>query len=89
MSGCDISNSNDNINFIYNTTTLTDFIPPTNISSSITVSANRLPIEVIEAVIDNLASVANTQTLTVGSVILNNLSDEQISKAVIKNWSIA
>ena len=89
MSGCDLSNSTVNTNFIYNSPELVEFIPPININSSMTVTANSLPVEVFEAIIENLLEVVETQTLLIGTTNLNKLSEEQIAKAVAKNWSIA
>lgn len=89
MANCDIINSKDNLNFITNASALTSFIPPKNINSSIAITAPLLSADIFENVIDNLMSVDVSQTLTIGESNLSKLSDDQISKAVIKNWSIA
>ena len=89
MSGCDLSNSANNDEFILNANSLTEFIPPININSNISVVANNLPASAFVAVIENLLSVPQTQTLTIGAININKLTDNQISKATTKNWSIA
>jgi hypothetical protein len=89
MSGCDLSNSANNNEFILNANSLTEFIPPININSNISVVANNLPASAFVAVIENLLSVPQTQTLTIGAININKLTDNQISKATTKNWSIA
>lgn len=89
MSGCDLSNSANNDEFILNATSLTEFIPPININSNISVVANNLPASAFVAVIENLLSVPQSQTLTIGAININKLTDDQISKATTKNWSIA
>ena len=89
MDGCDISSSTANLYFIYNTNTLSEFFPPMNINNSITISANGLSADTFEAIIDNLSVVMEPQTLTIGTTNINKLSEDQIAKAVNKNWSIA
>jgi surface protein len=89
MSGCSLANSTDNINFITNANSLVEFIPPIDICSDISVIANRLPAEAFVAVISSLLEVPQPKTLTIGSTNLAKLTEEQIAKAVIKNWSIA
>jgi surface protein len=89
MANCDVSNSKDNIEFIYNCDSLVEFIPPMNISNSMHVNANNLPAEVFVNVINNLASVEEPQILSIGSVNINKIPDDVITTAISKNWSIA
>jgi surface protein len=89
MDGCSLMNSTDNINFITNANSLIEFIPPINIYNDISVIANQLPADAFVAVINNLLEVPQPRTLTIGSINLAKLTEDQIAKAVIKNWSIA
>ena len=86
---CDVSNSKDNIEFIYNCDSLVEFIPPMNISNSMHVNANNLPAEVFVNVINNLATVEEPQILSIGSANINKVPDDVITTAISKNWSIA
>jgi hypothetical protein len=88
MTNCDVINSEDNIEFIYNSNSLTEFIPPINISSTMHVNAN-LPVETFVALINNLVSVEEPQMLVIGSANMNKVPDDVIAEAVSKNWSIA
>ena len=89
MDGCSLMNSTDNINFITNANSLIEFIPPINIYNDISVIANQLPADAFVAVINNLLEVPQPRTLTIGSINLAKLTEDQIAEAVIKNWSIA
>ena len=88
MDGCDISKSKNNTNFISNTTTLENFVPPMNISSSIMIQANELPASAFAAVVQNLASVATPQILTIGAANIGKLTTAQLAEAINKNWSV-
>ena len=88
MTNCNIINSKDNIEFIYSSDSLTDFIPPINISSSIHVSAN-LPMDTFITLINNLVEVEEPQMLVIGDSNINKIPDNVIAEAVSKNWSVA
>ena len=89
MENCDISKSTNNLDFIMNTSTLENFIPPMNISSSITIISSLLSSEIYSNIINNLADVFEPQILSVGSANINRIPEDKISIAIMKNWSIA
>ena len=88
MSGCRLTKSVNNNEFITNATNLTDLIAPTDIKVNINVLANKLTVDSLLSLIDGLAEVATTQTLDIGSTNLNKLTDEQILVATNKNWTV-
>ena len=89
MSNCDVSNSENNLEFIYKCPALVNLIPPVNISSSITVEANQLPPEGYVKVIESLAEMEELQVLTVGAINLDKIPESSIALAITKNWSVA
>ena len=89
MENCDFSNSIDNSDFIYNAPNLVSFIPPLNITTSITVNAKNLPSDVYVAIIGNLVYNVDPQTLAVGSNNIDKIPEGSLSLAVSKNWSVA
>ena len=89
MTNCDIGNSVDNIEFIYSCPSLTNFVPPLNITSSMHVYANELPAEAFINTINNLATVTEPQILSIGDVNMTKISEDVIATAVAKNWSVA
>ena len=89
MENCDIGNSTNNIDFIHNAQSLTEFKSPMNIKSSITIKANNLPAEAFGPVIENLVTVQEPQILSIGNTNILKLSNEQITSAISKNWSLA
>ena len=89
MENCDFSNSIDNSDFIYNAPNLVSFIPPLNITTSITVNAKNLPSDVYVAIIGNLVYNVDPQTLVVGSNNIDKIPEGSLSLAVSKNWSVA
>ena len=89
MENCDFSNSIDNSDFIYNAPNLVSFIPPLNITTSITVNAKNLPSDVYVAIIGNLVYNVDPQTLVVGSNNIDRIPEGSLSLAVSKNWSVA
>ena len=89
MENCDFSNSIDNSDFIYNAPNLVSFMPPLNITTSITVNAKNLPSDVYVAIIGNLVYNVDPQTLAVGSNNIDKIPEGSLSLAVSKNWSVA
>ena len=89
MENCDFGNCTDNADFIYNAPNLVSFIPPLNITTSMTVVAKNLPVEAYVAIIDNLVYNVETQMLAVGSDNIDKIPESSLSIAVSKNWSIA
>lgn len=88
MTGCKLSSSVNNNDFLFNAANLEDFIPPIDIRVNINIRSNKLTVNTLLLIIDALAEVDSTQTLDIGSVNLAKLTDEQILVAIDKNWSI-
>ena len=88
LSNFSIKNSINSENFINVAPNLTDLKAPSDISRHIKITASNLTVESLMSIINNLATVAVTQTLEIGSANLAKLTDEQISVAINKNWSL-
>jgi surface protein len=88
LTGMTLKNSTNNNNFLTSAASLVNFVPPKNISSDIKITAEKLPVETLVAIINNLATVTKTKTLEIGPVNLAKLSDAQIAIAVNKNWTV-
>ena len=90
MSGCDVSNVTDfGSDFIYNGSYyLTTVKAPKNISVSIKFDSNKLTHDSLMSIINNLATVSTTQTLTLGSTNLNKLTDDEKAIATNKGWTL-
>lgn len=67
---------------------LEDFKAPKNIKVSISFDYSGLNYESLMSVINNLAPVETTQTLTIGSTLLKKLSAEDIAIATQKGWTV-
>ena len=67
---------------------LEDFKAPKNIKASIKFDYSKLNYESLMSIINNLAPVETTQTLTLGSDLLNKLSAEDIAIATQKGWTV-
>ena len=67
---------------------LEDFKAPKNIKASIKFDYTKLNYESLMSIINNLAPVETTQTLTIGSALLNKLSAEDIAIATQKGWTV-
>ena len=61
---------------------------PKNIKASIYFDYSNLNYESLMSIINNLAPVETTQTLTIGSVLLKKLSAEDIAIATQKGWTV-
>ena len=88
MSGTTLMSSTRNGNFITIAENLVDFKAPSDISSSIMILSDKLSVESLLSIIDNLATAKYTQVLEIGQVNIDKLTDEQIAVAVSKNWSV-
>ena len=66
---------------------LEDFKAPKNIKVSISFDYTKLNYESLMSIINNLAPVETTQTLTLGN-LLNKLSTEEIAIATQKGWTV-
>jgi hypothetical protein len=60
-----------------------------NIPVSLSLSSTKLDQTSLVDVINNLATVTTTQTLTLGTTLLAKLTEEQIAVATNKGWSVA
>ena len=89
MSNFSLANSTNNGNFISIATKLVDFIPPTNINSSIKIAADNLSVESLLRILNNLNIVTKPQTLEIGLNNIAKLSEEEIAIAINKGWSVS
>ena len=65
------------------------FVPPNNISSSISFSPlKQLTYETLLDILNNLATVETTQTLTLNALSIALLTPEEIAIGVNKNWDV-
>ena len=88
LTGFSIAGSTNNNNFITLASNLVNLKAPSNINKSIAITAEKLSVESLLSIIDNLNSVAKTQILTIGEVNIAKLTDEQIAVALNKNWTV-
>ena len=91
LSNLDASNVTNFTKLVYKCTNLKNFKAPKNISVSVSDfsrSAN-LTVESMIDIIDNLATVSTTQTLTLGATNLAKLTTEQIQIATNKGWTVS
>ena len=88
LTGFSIANSTNNNNFVTIAPNLVNFIAPNNINKSITITAEKLSVESLMSIINNLNIVKSSQILEIGETNLNKLSDEQKAIAINKNWTL-
>ena len=88
LSGFSLKNSKRNGNFVTIADNLIDFKAPSDITTSIMITAEKLSVESLMSIINNLSTVGNTQVLEIGSKNLEKLTEEQIAVAISKNWSV-
>ena len=91
LSNWDVGNVTNLNNLVRDCRKLANFIPPKNINVSISNFTNctLLPVEQLVSIINNLATVSTTQTLTLGSTNLAKLTTEQIQIATDKGWTVS
>ena len=71
-------------------TELTDLVAPKNINKSLNVSySSQLNVTSLMSIINNLATISEPKTLTLGPILMAKLSPEQIKVATEKGWSVA
>ena len=88
MSGTTLKNSKDNRSFITIADNLINFVAPDEISYSISIMADYLSVDSLMSIINNLSVVTSTQTLEIGDVNINKLTEDQLAIAIGKNWSV-
>lgn len=88
LSSWDVGNVIGFGNFCSFCDVLEDFKAPKNIKASIKFDYTKLNYESLMSIINNLAPVETTQTLTIGSDLLNKLSAEDIAIATQKGWTV-
>lgn len=88
LSSWDVGNVISFGNFCSFCDVLEDFKAPKNIKTSIRCDYTKLNYESLMSIINNLAPVETTQTLTIGSALLNKLSAEDIAIATQKGWTV-
>jgi surface protein len=89
LTGFDLSNSTNNDGFM-SSQNLTDFKPPSNIVTSISFNAPKLPVDTLVTIMNNLVpSPKHTQVLTIGAANINKLTEDQLAIAISKNWSVS
>ena len=68
---------------------VTTFKAPKNIGSNFNVSNNtKLTVESLQSIIDNLATVSSSRTLTIGKTNINKLDDAYLMAATNKGWEV-
>ena len=90
LSNLDASKVTNLTQLVDNCTNLKNFKAPKNISVSISDFSRslNLTVESLIDIINNLATVSTTQTLTLGAVNLAKLTTEQIQIATNKGWTV-
>ena len=88
LSNFDMSATTDS-NDMFNACNFSVFVSPRNISSSISLSSSKqLPYETLLDILNNLATVETTQTLTLNALSIELLTPEEIAIGVNKNWDV-
>lgn len=91
LSSWDVSNCNDLTKFVYNCPNLKSFYAPKNIKGSFSdfTKSTLLTSEHLMSIINNLNTVEETKTLTLGSANLSKLTSDQIAIAINKGWTVS
>ena len=89
LSNCDIRNVTSMSSMFYGCRALTSLDSMQNIRVSLSLSSTILDQTSLVDVINNLSIVNATQTLTLGTTLLNKLTSEQKAIATNKGWSLA
>ena len=88
LSNFDMSATTDSKD-MFNGCNFSVFVSPRNISSSISFSSSKqLPYETLLDILNNLATVETTQTLTLNALSIKLLTPEEIAIGVNKNWDV-
>ena len=88
LSNWDIANVTDASSMFYYCKNLTNFKSFKNISTDISFSGCPLTYTSIMSIINNLATVTSTKTLTLGSTNLAKLNSYEIYQATNKGWTV-
>ncbi len=89
LSSWDMSKVTDASSIFFYDEKLTNLQAPQNISTSISFnSCTKLTHDSLMSIINNLATVTSTQTLTLGSTNLAKLSDDEKAIATNKGWTL-
>ena len=89
LSNWDTSKVNSMSNMFNGCSQLTSLDSMQNVSVNLDLSSTILDTTSLLDVIDNLATITTTQTLTLGSTLLAKLTEEQIAIATNKGWNIS
>ena len=89
LSSFDTSKVTNMGSMFYNCSRLTSLDSMMNIPMSLDLSTTSLDVSSLLDVIDNLATVTTTRTLTLGTTLLAKLTAEQIAIATNKGWTVA
>ena len=88
LSNWDTSNVTNMTDMFLNCSSLTTFISmPISVSISFS-GCNNLTVDSLMSIVNNLATVTTTQTLTIGSKNIAKLTADQIAIAINKGWTV-
>jgi surface protein len=89
LSSFDMSKTTNVYNMFYSCSKLTNLDAPKNISASISFSScTKLTHDSLMSIINNLATVTSSKTLTLGATNLAKLSEEEKAIATNKGWTL-
>ena len=90
LSSWDAENVKNLTYLVQKCSNLTSFIPPMNISVSLSdfTKATSIAVGDLVSIINNLSNVSSTQTLTLGSTNLAKLTPQQVKIATDKGWTV-
>ena len=88
LSGWDTGNVTNMNSMFSNCTNLQSLDSMQNIKTDLSVNGTKLDATSLFDIIDNLANLTSSKTLTLGSALLAKLTEEQIAIAVNKGWTI-
>ena len=88
LSGTTLISSTNNGSFLTVAHNLVEFHAPSDISSDIIISADKLSVESLMSIINNLVDSPKTKVLEIGSANIAKLTDEQLAIAINKNWTV-
>jgi surface protein len=90
FSNGDMSSVTDATSMFYRCTNLTNFKAPKNIGIALSFSnSTNLTHDSLMSIINNLATVSSSTTLTLGYTNLSKLTDEEKAIATGKGWTLA
>ena len=89
LSSFDTTKVTSMFDMFYNCSSLIELDSMQNISTELKLSPTILDVTSLLDVINNLATVTTTKTLTLGSTLLAKLTEDQIALATTKGWNIS